>query len=83
MLANFTLWVVGTLIASEGLADTALSGCDGELLAHAAHQEIQLVWVVRAQVKQFRLEFTYVAVACIFYSHCSLDRCCHHDFLTA
>ena len=47
MLANLAIRFVGTLIAGECLTDTALPGRDGELLAHTAHQEVQLVRVVR------------------------------------
>ena len=51
MLAYVTSFSFGTLIAGESLADAALPRGDGELFAHSADQEVQLVGVRGADVQ--------------------------------
>ena len=53
--ADFTTLSFGTLITGEGLADSALAGCDRELVAHSAYEEVELVGVCGADVEQLWL----------------------------
>jgi len=56
MRAYFTSFALGTLITSEGLANSALAWGNCKLAANSADQEVKLVGIGRTDVEKLGLQ---------------------------